>query len=210
MFCSARVHSASAGRLTTPRRRRPPWLRGFAMWWATLVLATLVVAGLVKVAAPSWLSERDPHGISSLVRALVPAGVGTETVALPDDPLLAGDIFFNNFLLVLLPIVGGWLAANAAGRHRFVAPLLLGLPALVLARSLLTIGAIGGGDSRWLVDASRWWVLEVGALACSASVAVVLANERFAWQERLVAMRCGLGVSVLQLALAAALEVFTA
>lgn len=209
MFCSAWMHpSPSRCAAASPPQERAPSILSIIRWWATFVLATLVVAGLIKVAAPTWLSDVDASGVAAAVRMVAPT-VGTKTVTLPNDPLLAGDIFFNNFLLVLLPLLGGWLSRTSAQAPRILRCGLLVLPAVIVGRSLLTVGAVGGADPAWLLDASRWWVLEVGALACGAHIGTWLAGSRHSRGDELNALRRGLLLSASLLVLAAAIEVFT-
>ena len=119
---------------------------------------SLPVAGVVHLAAPGWLPDDERE--------------------LPDRPLLMLDIFVNNLLLALVPLLGGWLAAGHlnAGRRRLAAAFLL-VPAVIVARSLVTIGAVGGSDPGWLADAARWWLLEVGALAVATRTGLWLARH---------------------------------
>lgn len=160
--------------------------------WLLFLAVVLAVTGLVRVAAPDWLSG--------------------ETRELPDRPLLIVDIFVNNLLIALLPLLGGWLAAgySVAGRRVFAGLFLLG-PALIVGRSLVTIGAVGGADPSWLVGAARWWSLELAALAASSSAGAWLVGHA---QVRDTAgkavMRGALIVVVCALAVAAAVEVLTA
>jgi hypothetical protein len=162
-----------------------------ATWWL-FVAVVLAVTGLVRVAAPDWLSG--------------------ETRELPDRPLLIVDIFVNNLLIALLPLLGGWLAAGySVARRRVLAGLFLLGPALIVGRSLVTIGAVGGADPGWLAGAARWWSLELAALAASSSAGAWLVRHS---QVRDTAgkavMRGALIVVVFALAVAAAVEVLTA
>ena len=170
----------------------PSWsqLAATAALFATFVAA---VAGAVHLAAAGWLGH-------SGVREL------------PDRPLLILDIFVNNLLLALVPLFGGWLAAGhlSAGR-RSVAWVFLLLPAAIVTRSLATVGAVGGGDPTWLVDAARWWLLEVAALAVSTHTGLWLARHPQLRDEHgPAAVRHALVVVVTVLALAASVEVLTA
>ena len=160
--------------------------------WLVFVAVVLAVMGLVRVAAPDWLSG--------------------ETRELPDRPLLIVDIFVNNLLIALLPLLGGWLAAgySVAGR-RVLAGLFLLAPALIVGRSLVTIGAVGGADPGWLAGAARWWSLELVALAASWSTgAWLVRHPQVRETEGKVVMRGALVVVVFALAVAAAVEVLTA
>ena len=139
-----RAGALSDGQPAAGRARAAPpsWVE-LARAWAALALAVLVSAAATALLAPGWLDG--------------------PTRSLPDRPLLMLDIFFNNLLLALLPLIGGWLAAGhlLAGRRR-LAWLFVLLPAVVVARSVVTIGAVGGADPGWLADAARWWLLELG------------------------------------------------
>jgi hypothetical protein len=187
-----------AGALSRPAAdarldERPPSGIQLATTWALFAAAVMAVAAAVHLAAPGWLGD-------SGVREL------------PDRPLLMLDIFFNNLLLALVPLFGGWLAAGhlTAGR-RLVAGVFLLLPALIVARSLVTIGAVGGGDPEWLADSTRWWLLEVGALAVSARTGLWLARYPQLREEHgPAAMRRALAGAVAALLIAALMEVLTA
>jgi hypothetical protein len=156
------------------------------------VAVVLAVTRLVRFVAPDWLSG--------------------ETRELPDSPLLIVDIFVNNLLIASLPLLGGWLAAGylVAGR-RFLAGLFLLGPALIVGRSLVTIGAVGGADPGWLLGAARWWSLELAALAASSSAGAWLVRHPHGRDTAGKAvMRGALIVVVFALAVAAAIEVLTA
>jgi hypothetical protein len=164
-----------------------------ATTWALFVAAVLVVTVTVRLVVPGWLGNLGER-------------------ELPDRPLLILDIFVNNLLLAFVPLFGGWLAAGhlRAGR-RVVAGVLLLLPAVVIGRSLVTIGAVGGGDPDWLADATRWWLLEVGALAVAAHTGLWLARHPEVRDERgPVAMRRALAAATGALLVAAVVEVLTA
>lgn len=187
-----------AGALSSPAPgadldlRPPSWIQ-LATTWALFAAAVIAVAAAIHLAVPGWLGD-------------------SRVCELPDRALLMLDIFFNNLLLALVPLFGGWLAAGylTAGR-RLVAGLFLFLPGLIVARSLVTVGAVGGGDPRWLADAARWWVLEVGALAASARTGLWLARHPQLRDEHgPAAMRRALAVIVCALAGAATVEVLTA
>jgi hypothetical protein len=187
-----------AGALTQPLGGKgidgspPSWVQ-LATTWALFVAIVLAVAAAVHAIAPDWLG-----------------GLGVRE--LPDRPALVFDIFVNNLLLALVALLAGWLAAGhrMAGR-RLVAGAFVLLPALIVARSLATIGAVGGGDPAWLADASRWWLLEVGALAVSARTGLWLASHP---QQRgdhgPTAIRRAVRVIVGALLLGAVVEVLTA
>ena len=169
----------------------PSWLE-LARAWAALALAVLVSAAATALLAPGWLEG--------------------PTRPLPDRPLLMLDIFINNLLLALLPLIGGWLAAGhlLAGRRR-LGWLFVLLPASVVARSVVTIGAVGGADPGWLADAARWWLLELAALATAGWTGLWLVRHPHL-RERLgaAAARRALAVVVGALAAGAAVEVQTA
>jgi hypothetical protein len=163
------------------------------MTWVAFVALVLAVAAVVHLAAAGWLGDADER-------------------ELPDQPLLVLDIFVNNLLLALLPLIGGWLAAGhlSAGRRLGAAPFLV-LPAVVLVRSLATIGAVGGADPGWLADAARWWLLEVAALAVAAHTGLWLARHPQLREEYgPPALRRALALVVAALALAAGVEVMSA
>jgi hypothetical protein len=173
--------------------QRPPSWTQLAATWAAFAAMVLAVAVAVRLAMPGWLGD---SGVSEL----------------PDRPLLMLDILVNNLLIALVPLFGGWLAAGhlIAGR-RLVAGVFLVLPALVVGRSLVTVGAVGGGDPSWLVDSARWWLLEVGALAVSARTALWLARHPQLRDEHgPAAMRRALAAAVGALLVAAPVEVLTA
>ena len=170
----------------------PPSWPELVRAWATLALAVLATAAATALLAPRWLDG--------------------PTRPLPDRPLLMLDIFFNNLLLALLPLIGGWLAAGhlLAGRRR-LAWLFVLLPAVVVARSVVTIGAVGGADPGWLADASRWWLLELAALAAAGWTGLWLVRHP-ELRERLgpAAARRAIAIAVPALATGAAVEVLTA
>ena len=187
-----------AGALSNPAAARSQLAEGAPSWtqlattWALFCALVLTIAAAVHVAAPGWLGDSGER-------------------ELPDRPLLVLDIFVNNLLLALVPLFGGWLAAGhlSAGR-RLVARLFLVLPAVIVARSLATIGAVGGGDPAWLADAARWWLLEVGALAISARTGLWLARHPGLRDDHgAEAMRRALGAVVSMLAVAACVEVLS-
>jgi hypothetical protein len=188
-----RAGSLSEGRPASGRvcAASPSWLE-LARAWATLALAVLATAAATALLAPGWLDG--------------------PTRRLPDRPLLMLDIFFNNLLLALLPLIGGWLAAGSllAGR-RWLASLFMLLPTFVVARSVVTIGAVGGADPAWLADAARWWLLELAALAAAGWTGLWLVRHPHL-RERLgpAAARRALAVVVGALAAGAGVEVLSA
>ena len=186
----ARALSSAAGTRLAPR---PPSWSALALAWALLVAAVVAVAVGVHLAFPGWLEDTPAH-------------------PLPDDALTVLDIFFNNLVIAVCPAFGGWLAAGhlAAGR-RLAAAVFLALPAIVVVRSIATVGAVGGGDLPWFFDAARWWLLEFAAIAVSARTGLFLARHPQARDEHgPPAMRRAVGVVVLALSLGAVVEVFTA
>ncbi|MGI8944772.1 MAG: hypothetical protein ACR2GL_00850 [Thermoleophilaceae bacterium] len=153
----------------------------------------IAVAAAVQLAAPGWLGDTGER-------------------ELPDSPLLVIDIFVNNLLLALVPLFGGWLAAGhlSAGRRGAAAAFVL-LPAVIVARSLATIGAVGGADPAWLADAARWWLLELAALAASVRTGLWLwRHPRLREEHGPAAMRRALTVVVLALGVGACVEVLSA
>jgi hypothetical protein len=146
--------------------------------WATLALAVLATAAATALLAPGWLDG--------------------QARPLPDRPLLMVDIFFNNLLLALLPLVGGGLAVGL-------------LPALVVARSVVTIGAVGGADPGWLADAARWWLLELAALAAAGWTGLwLVCHPELRGRLGPAAARRALAVVLVALEGGAAVEVLTA
>ena len=170
---------------------RPSW-RLLAGVWLGFVAVVLLVVGVVRLVAPGWLGDGERE--------------------LPDQPLLMLDILLNNLLLALVPLFGGWLAAgHRLARRPAVAALCLLLAALVVARSLVTIGAVGGADPAWLAEAARWWLLELAALATAACTGSWLArNPRLRDRHGPEAVRRALAVIVTALAVAAVVEVLSA
>jgi hypothetical protein len=187
-----------AGALTGPAAvdqpgARPPTWPQLAAAAGVFALVVLAVAVAVRMVTPGWLGDSG-------------------TRELPNRPLLVVDIFVHNLLLALVPLFGGWLAAGHLRARRWVAagPFLV-LPAVVVARSLATVGAVGGGDPRWLAASARWWLLEVGALAVSARTGLWLARHPQLRDEHgPSAMRRALVAVVVALAVAACVEVLTA
>jgi hypothetical protein len=177
---------------TRASMRQPSWSQ-LVRTWALFAAVVLAVAAAVRLTAPGWLGDSGER-------------------ELPDQLSLVLDILVNNLLLALVPLFGGWLAAGhlRAGR-RFVAAVFLALPTIVVARSLVTIGAVGGADPLWLADAARWWVLEVGALAVGAHAGLWLArNAQLRDEHGPWVMRRALVAIIGALALAAGVEVLTA
>ena len=174
------------------RRGCGPTLAAYLAAWAAVTLGVLVVAGLTHLAYPRWL-ESEP------------------VVELPDRASLVVDIFANNLLIAVAPLLGGWLAARQLVRgRRILATLLVVWPALVVARSLATIGVFGGGDLGWFWSASRWWLLEVAALAVSVRTGVWVVSHPALREEHGPAMNRALLSVIALLALAAVVEVVTA
>jgi hypothetical protein len=170
----------------------PPSGCQLARAWAALVAAVLAVAALVALVAPGWLGEGER--------------------ALANDPLLALDIFTNNLLLCLVPLLGGWLAAGQlrAGR-RGTAGLLAALAGAPVIRSLATIGAVGGADPGWLLAAAPWWALELAALAAASRTGLWLARHPGLRDEHgPTAFRRALYLIVSTLAVGALVEVLAA
>jgi hypothetical protein len=171
---------------------RPPSWTHLGGAWLGFVAVVLLVAGVVSLLAPDWLGGGERE--------------------LPDRLALILDIFFNNLLLALVPLVGGWLAAGhlLAGR-RAVAAACLAIGAVVVARSLVTIGAVGGADPAWLADAARWWLLELAALAVATDTGIWLARHPAARDgQGAQALRRAVAVVVATLSAGAVVEVLSA
>lgn len=172
---------------------QPPSWRQLAIASALLTGVVLAVAGVVHLLAPDWLGDSGERELA-------------------DRPLLVLDILVNNLLLALIPLLGGWLAAGhlAAGRN-LVGGAFVALAAIVVARSLATIGAVGGADPAWLADAARWWLLEVAALAVAARTGLWLCRHPELRDEHgAPALRRALWLVVGALALGACVEVLSA
>ncbi len=170
----------------------PPSWRALATSWAAFVAATLLVAATVALVAPDLLDG--------------------ETFELPDRPSLVVAIFVNNLLLALAPLLGGWVAAwhRLAGR-RVLAWAFVVIPVLTVARSLATIGAVGGSDGAWLAEAARWAVLELGALAVATHTGLWLFRHPEQRERRGgEAVRRALAFVVAALVVGALVEVLTA
>lgn len=175
-----------------PGTGEPPSWRRLAGAWLAFVAMVLIVAGAVSLVAPDWLGGGQRE--------------------LPDRPSLIVDIFFNNLLLALVPLIGGWLAAgHALAGRRVVAAACLLVAAAVVTRSLVTIGAVGGADPVWLADAARWWLLELAALAVATETGIWLArNPAIRDRQGPQALRRAVAVVVATLAAGAVVEVLTA
>lgn len=180
------------GALPPTRLDCPAW-RQLALAWIAFVAVVLGTAAIVAAIAPDWL--------------------GGSTRALPDSAGLIGQIAVNNALLALLPLFGGWLAAShrRAGRRVVALPFAIA-PALITARSLLTIGAVGGADPAWLADAARWWLLELAAYAAAGYTGLWLVGHPEALDTPAAprAMRRAFAVIAIALPAGAAVEVLTA
>ena len=180
----------------TPQRARgvpaPSWAT-MALMWAALTAVVVASAAITAVVAPDWLD--DP------VREL------------PNDPLLMAEVFTRNLLLAaVIPLLGGWLAAwhRLEGR-RVAAAIFVVLPGVIIARSLLTVGAVGGSDPQWLAAASRWWLLELAAMAAAATAGLWLVrhpDQRATYGPAVI--RRALVIAVSALVCATLIEVLTA
>ena len=127
--------------------------------WGALIAVVVLTAAITAVVAPNWLAG--------------------PTRELPNDPLFLAELFTRNLLLaVVIPLLGGWLAAGQRLEGRRVrAAVFVVLPAVIIARSLLTIGAVGGADLPWLADAARWWLLELAAVAAAGTTGLWLVRH---------------------------------
>lgn len=177
---------------TAKQPEQPPSWRELTRAWAACVPIVLAATAVTLVVAPRWIGEGE--------------------VELPDEPSLIVEIFLNNLQLALLPLIGGWLAAGhlLSGRRR-IAALFVFPPAAIVLRSLLMIGAVGGADPAWLLDAARWWLLEIAALAVAARTALWLVrNPTMRDSHGPRAMRRAFATIVGLLATGAVVEVLTA
>lgn len=186
--------AAAHGQVPRVDGHPPSWCE-LAATWAVLVALVLGVVGPVAV--------------------LFPDAFDGPTRTLPNEPALMLAIFLNNLMLSALPLLGGWLAGArpASGQRgaRLSRLLFLLLPALIVARSLFTIGAVGGSDLGWLLDAARWWLLELLALAAGVRTGLWFARHPKR-RERCGRQATGraLGVIVGALAAGALIEVLSA
>ena len=178
-----------------PGAAKPPTPAHVAMVWALLVLVVLAIATVTAAIAPSILDG--------------------PTHSLPDEPLLIATIFLNNLLLAVAPVLGGWLARGrrvmASTHPRLWRNVLLGIPVALIAKSLLLVGLVGGSDPAWLLDAARWWLLELAALATGLSGGLWLERHpgvSVSEQRRVVGGT--LAALTVALAVAALIEVLTA
>ena len=164
-----------------------------ARMWAGLTAVVLASAAITAAVAPDWLDDPARE--------------------LPNDPLFMAEVFTRNLLLAaVIPLLGGWLAAwqRLEGR-RVGAAVFVVLPGVIIARSLLTLGAVGGSDPQWLAGASRWWLLELAAMAAAASAGLWLVRhpDQRATHGRSVIARA-LVIAVSALVCATLIEVLTA
>ncbi len=170
----------------------PPSWRQLAAAWLVFVMVVVGSAALVAVVAPSWLSS--------------------STRSLPHTVAMIADIATNNLLIGLVPLFGGWLAAAhlRRGRRLMALPFAL-VSALVVARSLLTIGAVGGSDLPWLAGATRWCLLELVAYATASYTGLWLIRhpETLYCRESHRALRRALAVMVSALVAGAVVEVLS-
>ena len=188
-----------AGAVAAAERREigalPPSWSELAATWALLIGAVLAVATVVAVVSP--------------------AAFDGSTLTLPNEPELILSIFLNNFLLSVLPLLGGWLSArptsDQSAAERLARLLFLLIPGLIVARSLFTVGAVGGSDLGWLLDAARWWLLELLALAAGVRTGLWFARhpEQRERHGRKATAR-GLALIVGALAAGALIEVLSA
>ncbi len=170
----------------------PPSSRQLAAAWLASVMVVVASAALVAMVAPTWLSSR--------------------TRGLPHTVAMIAYIAANNLLIGLVPLFGGWLAAAQLRRgHRLRALPFAAVPALVMVRSLLTIGAVGGSDLPWLAGATRWWLLELVAYATASYTGLWLIRhpETLYRRESHRALRRALAVMVSALVAGAVVEVLS-
>ena len=168
--------------------RRPWWaserpdhelLRTGATYAAAQVAVVLAVAAAVWALAPaSW---------QSLVEAEQHTADGALTVL---------SITANNLLICCLPVLAGVYAHRLARRgHTRCARGVVAFAGLIVLRSLLVIGLVGGLDPSWLAGAAAWWIAEVAALAvcCAAGCNAARAADELAASRQLahaVAFAC--------------------
>ncbi len=171
----------------------PPSWRALAKTWLAFVAIVLVTAAIFAVIAPDWLAA--------------------PTRTLPDTTTMVVEIASNNLLIAIMVLLGGWLAAAhlRRGRRATAVPFAL-LPALVMTRSLLTVGAVGGADLPWLASAARWWLLEFVAYATVTHTALwLIRHPDVVYQpESHRALRRALVLMTIALVVGAVVEVFSA
>ena len=158
-------------------------------WWAAepvdralvragALVAAVQVAVILAVAAAVWALA--PASWQSLV---------ADEQRLDGGALTVIAISANNLLICFLPVLAGVYAHRFARRGRTGwARAVLSLAALVVLRSLLVIGLVGGLDPAWLAGAAAWWFAEIAALSvcCAAGLNAarigdgVLASRRLA------------------------------
>ncbi len=194
---TAPVASRAGDAERTPWRSRdtatPPSWSTMARAWVALTGVVLVTAAVTAVVAPDWLAG--------------------PTRELPDDPLFMAELFTRNLLLaVVIPLLGGWLAAGQRLEGRRIrAAIFVVLPGVIIARSLLTIGAVGGADLPWLADAARWWLLELVAVAAAGTTGLWLARHpHLRRTQGPAAIRRAAMIAASALACGALIEVLTA
>jgi uncharacterized protein YjeT (DUF2065 family) len=119
------------------------------------IAIVVAVAGVVWACAPaSW-------------RSLIADEQRTDATA-----LAVISIWTNNLLICCLPLLAGTFAHRLVARHRQRwARLVLAIAALGAARSLVTVGVVGGLDPRWLAGAAAWWIPEATALGVCCAAA---------------------------------------
>jgi len=118
-----------------------------ARWAAGAVAIVLATALLVWLVAPdSWQRLiRDTQDTDATVAQWL-------------------SIWLTNFVICAVPLLAGALAQRDRATRPRRTRALIAVTALIVLRSLVTIGLVGGLDPSWLLAAAPWWLLEAGCL----------------------------------------------
>lgn len=165
-------------------------------WWATerpdrdlirtgAICAAVQVAVILTAAAAVWALA--PGSWQSLIDDEQHTDAGALAVIA---------ITANNLLICCLPVLAGVYAHRLARHGRtWWAWAVLALAGLIVIRSLLVIGLVGGLDPAWLAGAAAWWLAEIAALAvcCAAGFNAARAADELVASRQLahaVAFAC--------------------
>lgn len=137
----------------------------------------LVVSGLVVSGAwASGIAIAIVVAVAGAVWAIAPASwqsLIADEQRTDATVLEVISIWTNNLLVCCLPLLAGAFAHRLVARHRRRwARLVLAIAALGIARSLVTVGVVGGLDPGWLAGAAAWWwIPEATALGVCCAAA---------------------------------------
>ena len=165
-------------------------------WWATerpdrdlvrtgAIFAAIQVAVILATAATVWALA--PGAWQSLIEDEQRTDAGALAVIA---------ITANNLLICCLPVLAGVYAHHLARRGRnWWARAVLAFAGLIVIRSLLVIGLVGGLDPAWLAGAAAWWLAEIAALStcCAAGFNAARAGDELVASRQLahaVAFAC--------------------